>query len=115
MATTIRWTSADLEKLPHDETHRYEIIEGELFVSKSPHFNHQLVCSNAIVVLTAWSKQTGLGIANLAPGVIFSEDNDVIPDVVWISKARLQAALGAGGHLHPAPAPVVAVPVPGSQ
>jgi Uma2 family endonuclease len=115
MATTIRWTSADLEKLPHDETHRYEIIEGELFVSKSPHYYHQKVCSNAVALLNTWSRETGLGEANLAPGVIFSEDNDVIPDVVWISKARLQTALGAGGHLYQAPELVIEVLSPGSQ
>ncbi len=115
MATTIRWTSADLEKLPHDETHRYEIIEGELIVSKSPHFNHQLVCMNAGTLLKGWNDKTGVGLTVSVPGLIFSEDNDVIPDVVWISKARLQTALGAGGHLYQAPELVIEVLSPGSQ
>jgi Uma2 family endonuclease len=39
----------------------------------------------------------------------------VIPDVVWISKARLQTALGAGGHLCQAPELVIEVLSPGSQ
>ena len=115
MATTIRWTSADLEKLPHDETHRYEIIEGELFVSKTPHTYHQLVCTNAGALLKDWNDKTGAGLAIGVPGVIFSEDNDVIPDVVWISKARLHTALGAGGHLYQAPELVIEVLSPGSQ
>ncbi|HJQ25396.1 MAG TPA: Uma2 family endonuclease [Blastocatellia bacterium] len=115
MATTIRWTSADLEKLPHDEMNRYEIIEGELFVSKTPHTYHQLVCMNAGALLKAWNDKTGSGLTMGAPGVIFSEDNDVIPDVVWISKARFQAALGAGGHLYQAPELVIEVLSPGSQ
>src|SRR5436305_14855479 len=38
MATTLRWTSADLENLPHN-SNRYEIIDGELIVPKQPHFN----------------------------------------------------------------------------
>src|SRR5438067_11682484 len=115
MATTIRWTSADLEKLPHDEMNRYEIIDGKLFVSKQPHYYHQSVCFNAGVLLAAWNRKTGLGSVSLAPGVIFSEDNDVIPDVIWISKARLEAALGAGGHLYQAPELVIEVLSPGSQ
>jgi hypothetical protein len=43
MSTTTRWTSADLESLP-DDGNRYEIIDGELYMSKQPHFYHQDVC-----------------------------------------------------------------------
>jgi|SRR5205085_10213723 len=114
MTTTLRWTSADLEHLPQDNN-RYEIIDGELIVSKTPHYYHQRVCGKAFAMLDAWSKETGLGEANFAPGVIFSEDNDVIPDVIWISKARLRTALGAGGHLYQAPELVIEVLSPGSQ
>ena len=114
MATTLRWTSADLENLPHNGN-RYEIIDGELIVSKQPHYYHQLVCSNAIAVLAAWSKETNLGEANFAPGVIFADDDDMAPDVIWISKARLQAALAADGHLHQAPELVIEVLSPGAE
>ena len=43
MSTTTRWTSADLERMPEDGN-RYEIIDGELYMSKQPHFYHQDVC-----------------------------------------------------------------------
>ncbi len=33
----IRWTTADLELFP-DDGKRYEIIEGELFVTRAPHW-----------------------------------------------------------------------------
>ncbi|MFL6276539.1 MAG: Uma2 family endonuclease, partial [Blastocatellia bacterium] len=84
-------------------------------VSKQPNFNHQLVCMNAGALLKDWNDKTGAGLANYAPGVIFSEDSAVAPDVVWISKARLQTALGAGGHLYQAPELVIEVLSPGSQ
>ncbi len=29
----VRWTTADLELFAGDRTHRYEIIDGELFVT----------------------------------------------------------------------------------
>jgi hypothetical protein len=32
----VRWTTADLELFP-DNGNRYEIIDGELFVTKAPH------------------------------------------------------------------------------
>jgi hypothetical protein len=51
---------------------------------------------------------------NLAPGVIFADDDDVVPDVVWISQARRAAALGPDGHLHAAPELAVEVLSPGS-
>jgi Uma2 family endonuclease len=114
MDTTLRWTSADLEALPGDGK-CYEIIDGELYMSKQPHWHHQFVCGQVFAVLQAWSKQTGMGQANLAPGVIFADDDDVAPDVVWISRARRDSALGQEGHLHAAPELVVEVLSPGSS
>jgi Uma2 family endonuclease len=46
--------------------------------------------------------------------VIFADDDDVAPDVVWISHTRRAAALGSDGHLHAAPELVVEVLSPGS-
>jgi len=108
MASTLRFTSADLEKFP-DDGKRYEIIDGELYVSRQPHYYHQLVCSNVVGLLKAWNKRTGLGQVNLAPGVIFAEDDDVAPDVVWTSNARLATILSPDGKLHAAPELVVEV------
>jgi Uma2 family endonuclease len=47
--------------------------------------------------------------------VIFAEDDDVAPDVVWVSKERLATALDADGKLHAAPDLAVEVLSPGSQ
>ncbi|WP_414421341.1 Uma2 family endonuclease [Synechococcus sp. W60.1] len=52
--------------------------------------------------------------ANTAPGVIFAEDNNVAPDVVWVSRSRLRTALGADGKLHSAPESAVEVLSPGA-
>ena len=113
MSTILRWTSADLAVLP-DDGKRYEIIDGELYMSRQPHWHHQRTCGKVFAMLEAWSVHTGAGEANLAPGVIFAEDDDVAPDVVWISQARCATALGADGHLHAAPELVVEVLSPGS-
>ena len=113
MTSTQRWTSADLDALPEDGS-RYEIIDGELFVSTQPHFYHQHVCGKVYWTLENWNYKTNLGQAIFAPGLIFANDDDVVPDVAWLSKQRLSVALGDDGKLHSAPDLVVEVLSPGS-
>jgi Uma2 family endonuclease len=110
----IRWTSQEMNILPDDESKRYEIIDGELYVSKQPHVHHQLVCSRIWELLQQWSRQTKAGLAVNAPGVIFADDNDVAPDVMWISLERQARALQADGKYHGAPELAVEVLSPGS-
>jgi len=112
MSTTTRWTSADLESLPDDGT-RYEIIDGELFMSKQPSFNHQDVCTELLVVISNWNRVANPGRVVMAPGLIFAEDDDVAPDLVWISNERLVSCLEPDGKLHDAPELVIEVLSPG--
>jgi Uma2 family endonuclease len=111
--TTLRWTSKDLEMLP-DNGKRYEIVDGELYVTTTPHYNHQLISFRLGVLLDAWSNQTGAGEVNLAAGLIFAEDDDVEPDIVWNSQERLATSLQPDGKLHAAPELVVEILSPGS-
>lgn len=110
----VRWTSADLELLP-ESSNRYEIIDGELFVTRAPHWKHQKAANRVGSVLDAWSLSTGLGETVQAPGVIFSDADNVIPDVVWISNERLSNGLDEAGHLTLAPELVVEVLSLGAQ
>lgn len=117
MTTTTKtrgpWTSADLELFPNNGV-RYEIVDGELFMSKMPHWHHQRACGNFYQALNEWSQQTGLGQTSINPGVLFTEADDVAPDVAWISNERLAILLDEAGHLTGAPELVVEVlsPVP---
>ncbi len=110
----LRWTIADLELLP-DNDNRYEIIDGELFVTRAPHWGHQEVCGRIFAVLDAWSRQTGLGRSAINPGIIFTDADNVIPDVVWASTARLALLLDEAGHLTAAPELVVEVLSAGAE
>jgi Uma2 family endonuclease len=114
MSTTVRWTSADLLALPDDDGKRREIIDGELLVSSQPHWYHQMVCNRYGGQLDDWSFTSGLGATASAPGLIFAEDQDVAPDVVWASHARLANILH-GGKLYGAPELVIEVLSPGSK
>lgn len=95
-----------------DDGKRYEIIDGKLYVSKQPNWYHQIACTRLGRFLDAWSEQSGLGVANAAPGLIFADDDDVAPDVVWISHERLATALQEG-KLYAAPEIVIEVLSPG--
>jgi Uma2 family endonuclease len=63
--------------------------------------------------LETWSRRTDAGQVNWAPGLIFTEDNDVAPDLVWLSNERLAETLAADGKLHAAPELVIEVLSPG--
>jgi Uma2 family endonuclease len=114
MSINIRFTTADVEALPdHLDDTRYELIDGELLMARQPHWEHQAVSLALAAALRDWSRRTGLGWANIAPGVVFSSEDDVAPDVVWISRERQTQAL-RDGKLYAAPELVVEVLSPGA-
>jgi Uma2 family endonuclease len=106
--TKVRWTASDLELFPDDDT-RYEIIDGELLVTRAPHWNHQTAIDNLCFALKSWSRLTGLGVIATTPGIVFTDSDNVIPDLVWLSQGRLEDILDAQGHLTAAPDLVVEV------
>lgn len=110
-----RWTSADLALFPDDPRLRYEIIDGELYVSKAPHWHHQLVAERLSRALGNWNDVAALGEVASGPGIILEDDDNLIPDVIWISQARLAQALGPDGKLHALPELVIEILSPGRQ
>lgn len=113
MTTGFRFTSKDLDLMPQIEGVRYEIIDGELFVSNAPHWHHQFVATRLARSLVDWDDSSGIGVTLTAPGLVFAEDQDVIPDLIWISHARLRRGLDAAGHFTIEPEVVVEVLSPG--
>lgn len=93
----VRWTTADLDLFP-DNGVRYEIVDGDLYMAKAPHWRHQDTCFNVCEQLNLWSRANGLGRAIITPGILFSDVDNVIPDVIWISSERLTALEDAAGH-----------------
>lgn len=110
----VRWTIADLEILATDEWKRYEIIDGELFVTRAPHIGHQDAVGRIYAQLLAWSEKTGLGKPFITPGIIFSDADNVIPDVIWIGNERLAQLVDEEGHLTGAPELIVEILSSGS-
>lgn len=113
MSTSIRFTSRDLEVFPDDGKLR-EIVDGELFVSRQPTWGHQDFIIELGTSLNVWNRRTRLGRVATAPGLIFTEDDDVAPDLVWISRERMARYL-RGGKLYGPPELAVEILSPGAQ
>jgi Uma2 family endonuclease len=109
-----RWTTSDIALLPDNDT-RYEISDGELYMSGQPHWHHHCTCSNLCAELRAWSLTSGMGRASIIPGVVFSDADNVVPDVMWISTEGLAALMDEAGHLTGAPELAVEVLSPGVE
>jgi Uma2 family endonuclease len=116
VANSLRWTTRDLEVMPDDGGwKRYEIMDGELYVTRTPHIRHQGAASKINTRLEVWSETTNLGRSFQAPGVIFTPSDAVIPDLVWASQARLAHGLDDAGHFIVAPELMVEILSPGTQ
>lgn len=110
----LRWTTRDLDAMPDDGGwKRYEIIDGNLYMTRAPHIRHQGASGNIHVELEIWSRQSQLGKPFQTPGIIFTPTDAVIPDVVWISQERLADGIDDAGHLIVAPELIVEILSPG--
>ena len=92
MATSIiekkRYTYDDYLKTPDDK--RYELIEGELYMTPSPVTNHQRISRRIEFLLEKFVTENELGEIFYAPyDVYFDDENVVQPDILFISKDRL--------------------------
>lgn len=114
VAPKVRWTIRDVEALPEHEGIRYEIMDGDLWMSRSPHHRHQHAIGCLFAALHRWSLESGLGEPSIMPGVIFSDSDAVSPDVVWVSYERLAQIQDEAGHFRGAPELAVEVLSPGT-
>lgn len=92
----IRYTVDELEFMPED-TNRYELIKGELFVSRAPHLDHQRTITNFMRVFLPYLEKNPIGEIVTTPGVIFSEKDAVIPDLVFAAHETIEkSVIGEG-------------------
>lgn len=106
-------TLDDLAALP-DDNNKYELIEGELYVSRAPHYNHQFSLTNLIFAFRKYLSANPIGKILPEPGVIFSDYDAVIPDLVYFSNERF-AAHAREGKFYAAPDLVVEIASPGTE
>lgn len=106
-------TVDDLEAMPEDGN-RYEVIEGELFVSRAPGLPHQLVTTNIIGCFLRFLDGHPIGRIVPTPGLILSKYSGVIPDLVFYSHGRGREII-ANDRLNAAPEIVIEILSPGRE
>jgi len=112
-ATDLRITDADLEAMPEDGN-RYEVIDGELYVSTAPGFLHQIILVRIVSAFTNYLREHPIGEIVPGVGVVFDNYNGVIPDLVFATHERMRKGL-AGGRFRSAPEIVIEILSPGSS
>jgi Uma2 family endonuclease len=85
----VRFLATDIWDTP-DDGKRYEVIDGELYVTPPPKWSHQRGLSKLHIRLGAWIYDNNLGEMVEAPvGVVLDEHNGLQPDIVYVSRERL--------------------------
>ncbi len=75
------WTAAELRQIP-DDRNRYEIIDGELFVTPSPAPAHQMLSARLFMAIRLYLEAHKVGEAVYAPAdVALADDTVVEPDL----------------------------------
>jgi len=82
-------TYQDLLEMSNDGK-RYELIEGEVYMTPSPNWRHQEIVINLLTAIREFVTRHDLGKVGLAPlDVVFEPRNCLQPDVFFIEKSRL--------------------------
>jgi Uma2 family endonuclease len=106
-------TIADLEATP-DDGNRYELIEGELYVSTAPSYLHQSILMKIAIAVSGFLAVHPVGEILPGIGVIFDDFSGVIPDLVFFTRERKGHIL-AGPRLVAAPDIAIEILSPGAS
>ena len=78
------WTVADLAELP-DDGNRYEVLDGELYVTPAPTFDHQTALQLLFLLIADYLDREPIAYVYIAPAdVTFSPRRGVQPDLFVI-------------------------------
>ena len=88
-------TVEDLDACP-DDGNRYELIGGELFVSRAPRIPHQLALQNLQLEIGTYLKGRAIGRLVPGAGTVFSDYDAVIPDLVFVPNERWSEIVSEG-------------------
>jgi Uma2 family endonuclease len=98
-----------------DDGNRHELIDGEHYVTPSPVTRHQTVLWNLVALLAPYLDTYPIGRAFTAPfDVVFSDFDVVEPDLLFISRERLNQVL-TPKNVAGAPDLVVEIGSPGTR
>ena len=85
----VRFKADDIWDAPDDE-YRYEVVDGELYMTPAPGWQHQRGLNKLNVRIADFVYRLGLGEIVPAPlGVVLDAETGVQPDLVYVSRERL--------------------------
>jgi len=84
----VRYTADYLWETP-DDGNRYEVIDGELYVTPPPGWSHQFGLTNLLGLVWNVVRERNLGYVVTAPtGVVLDPESGVEPDMLFIARER---------------------------
>lgn len=84
----VRFLADDIWDTPEDGN-RYEVIDGQLYMTPPPGWSHQVGVANLLLIVGAHVRDNGLGHVVPAPvGVKLDDENGLQPDLVYVSNER---------------------------
>ena len=78
---TKRWTLAELHSLPNDGN-KYELIDGELFVTPTPAPRHERILGRLTRILEPYVEANAFGCVYHPRSVVRVRDSEVEPDLM---------------------------------
>ena len=83
-ARSVRFQASDIWDAP-DNDKKYEVIDGDLYVSPPPDWEHQEQLLNLAYFVKHWVSTNRLGRIALSPvGVVLDDENGLEPDLVFV-------------------------------
>ena len=79
--TTAAWTLAELDRLP-DDGNKYELVDGELFVTPAPSPGHETLAAELLVILMQYVLAQNLGRVYTPRSVVRTQGSEVEPDLM---------------------------------
>jgi Uma2 family endonuclease len=91
MATTVirKLSYEEFQTLPRDGSKRFELIEGEVFMTPSPNTSHQRAVGRLFRALSDYVDENDLGEVFIAPyDIVFSKWTALEPDLLFVGKEQ---------------------------
>ncbi len=106
MPNTARaWTLAELHRLP-DDGNKYELVDGELYVTPPPTEEHETIAARLARVLDPFVAAQGLGLVYRPRAVVQRRKSEVEPDLM-VRAERMRRK----GSWRGAPVPLLVVEI----
>jgi Uma2 family endonuclease len=87
---SIRFKASDIWDTP-DDGKRYEVIDGQLYATPPPITEHQGVAGVLYGYIGHYVRERQLGRVYFAPiGVVLDDENGLQPDLVYVTRERLE-------------------------